>query len=179
MAPVDHTTVSIPTFDEGRLRYRAPALSDFDAYAEFRGSDRAAGVGGPFSPSSAFVSLAALIGHWHLRGFGRWMLEDRETGASLGVVGIIYPDGWPEPEIAWSVFANAEGKGIAYEAACFARNYAYGALGWSTIISCSMPDNTRSQSLAKRMGATREGDFNHPEFGVLEIWRPPGPEMLQ
>ena len=42
---------------------------------------------------------------------------DRNDGAALGVVGLFYPEGWPEPELAWSLFANAEGRGVAREAA--------------------------------------------------------------
>ncbi|MEM9972845.1 MAG: GNAT family N-acetyltransferase [Pseudomonadota bacterium] len=179
IAPTSHTTIEIPSFEEGRLIYRAPRLSDFEAYAAFRGSPRSKGVGGPYLRSSAFQSLAALIGHWHLRGFGRWMIEDRDTGAPLGIVGPMHPDGWPEPEIAWSVFEAAEGRGVAYEAARFSLRYAYEVLGWSTAISCSMPDNTRSIALAKRLGATYERDFVNPEFGTLQVWRHVGPEAWE
>ena len=172
------TSFAIPTYETGRLRLRAPRWSDFESWAEFRGSDRARGVGGPYSRGSAFESLTDMVGHWHLRGYGRWMVADRETDAPLGAVGLMYPEDWPEPEIAWSVFASAEGRGIAYEAALFARRYAYEVLGWSTAISCTMPDNARSQSLARRMGATYEGDYEHPDIGTLNIWRHLGKEAL-
>lgn len=172
------TSVTIPTFEEGRLRYRAPRLDDLDAYAEFRGSERAAGVGGPFSRSSAFGALCALIGHWQVRGFGRWMIADPETDMPLGVVGPFYPEGWPEPEIAWSVFAEAEGKGLAFEAAQFARRHAYKMLGWETVISCTTPANARSIALAKRMGCQRDGEFVHEEAGPLLIWRHPTAEAI-
>lgn len=170
------TTVAIPTVETPRLRLRAPALSDFEPYAAFCASPRSAGVGGPYTRGQSFQRLEALIGHWHLRGFGRWMVTDRETGTPLGVVGIMYPPDWPEPEIAWSVFGSAEGQGIAQEAAEAARDYAYRVLGWDTVISCTRPDNARSIALARRMGAERDGSFAHPVFGELLIWRHPGPE---
>ena len=175
----DPTTITIPTFEEGRLRYRAPRMDDFDLYADFRASTRAKGVGGPYSRESAFDSLADIIGHWHLRGYGRWLIADRDTDAPLGVVGLMYPFGWPEPEIAWSVFDAAEGKGIAFEAACFSRRYAYGALGWKTLVSCVLPDNARSAALARRMGATQEGDFHHTDLGLLHVFRHQPAEALQ
>jgi RimJ/RimL family protein N-acetyltransferase len=175
---VDHTTISIPTFEEGRLRYRAPRWDDFEAYAEFRGSDRARGVGGPHSRGSSFVSFAEILGHWHLRGYGRWLIADRETDAPLGVVGLMYPEDWPEPEIAWSVFADAEGKGFASEAARFTRRYAYNVLGWTTLISCTLIGNTQSEVLAERLEATYGRDFDHPNFGTLKVWRHLGPEAL-
>jgi ribosomal-protein-alanine N-acetyltransferase len=176
MIPLKHTTISIPVFEEGRLRYRAPAWEDFEAFADFRASPRAAGVGGPYSRASAFDSLADVIGHWHLRGYGRWMIADRKTNEPLGVVGLMCPAGWPEPEIAWTVFDKAEGKGIAFEAACFTRTYAYEVLGWQTLVSCVLPGNTRSAALAKRMKATQEEDFHHTDLGVLNVFRHLPPE---
>lgn len=179
MTPVAHTTVDIPVFEEDRLRYRAPTMEDFETFAEFRTSDRAKGVGGPYSRESAFDSLAEIIGHWHFRGYGRWLVADRNTDQPLGVVGLFYPVGWPEPEIAWSLFADAEGKGIASEAALFSRRYAYEVLGWKTLVSCVLPDNTRSATLAIRMGAVHEADFTHADIGRLNVFRHQPAEQLQ
>ena len=114
-------SVQIPTLETENLILRAPRASDLDAYTAFNLSERSKGVGGPFTAGQAFQRLSALIGHWSLRGFGRWMVADKETDAPLGVVGPMYPIEWPEPEIAWSVFAEAEGRGIAHEAALAAR----------------------------------------------------------
>jgi ribosomal-protein-alanine N-acetyltransferase len=106
------------------------------------------------------------------------MIADWETDAPLGVVGLMFPEDWPEPEIAWSVFAAAEGRGIAFEAARFARRYAYDTLGWSTVISCIKPENMRSVALARRMGATYESDYDHPVIGTIQIWRHPSPSEV-
>jgi len=176
---VTGTEIYIPTLETRRLRLRAPERRDFEPYAEFCASERARGVGGPYSRGEAFQRLAALVGHWHLRGFGRWMVTDKASGEAMGVVGVMYPDEWPEPEIAWSLFEAAEGRGIAQEAAEAARRYAYEVLGWDTIVSCTAPDNVRSIALAQRMGAERDGSFAHPGFGELLIWRHPGREALQ
>jgi len=170
------TIIDIPTLETERLRLRAAEWSDFDAYADFRGSPRSKGVGGPYSREQTFDHLAELVGHWHLRGYGRWMVADKATNAPLGVVGLYYPEDWPEPEVAWTLFGTAEGKGVAYEAALASRAYAYGTLGWTTAISCIFPDNPRSIALAKRLGATRDGALDHPTLGQLDIWRHPGPE---
>lgn len=166
-------TVDIPILETERLVLRAPHWADFEAYAAFCASERSAPLGGPYTRSAAFTRLSALIGHWHLRGYGRWMITDRKTGAPLGVTGCLYPEGWPEPEIAWSVFDDAEGKGIAQEAATAARKYAYDNLGWRTAISCVDPANTRSVALAQRLGCREDGTFEHAEYGTLHIWRHP------
>lgn len=170
--------VHIPVLRTERLVLRAPRMSDLDAYAEFGASPRSAGVGGPFPRGGAFLRLSALLGHWQLRGYGRWMVADPATDAPLGIVGLFYPEDWPEPEIGWTLFEAAEGRGIAYEAAQAARSYAYDVLGWSTAISLLKPDNTRSRALAQRMGCTREAPFAHPEFGEMEVWRHVGASEL-
>ena len=172
------TTLHIPTLESERLRLRAARASDFDAFAEFRGSDRAAHLGGPYSRTQAFDQLGEIIGHWALRGFGRWIVADRTTDQPLGVVGLYHPDDWPEPEIAWSVFAEGEGRGIAAEAAIAARAHAYDTLGWTTAMSLIAPDNTRSIKLAQRLGATFESVYAHPEIGDMHLYRHPSPEAL-
>jgi ribosomal-protein-alanine N-acetyltransferase len=170
----------VPTFEAGRLRYRAPRMSDFEIYHAFCASDRAVPLGGPFPRRiDAFDRLAKLVGHWHLRGFGRWMVADRETDEPLGVVGLLHPEGWPETELAWTVFAGAEGRGIAFEAARFARAHAYDTLGLSTLVSYVKADNVRSAALARRMGAADEGVFDHPVIGAVTVWRHPSPDEAQ
>lgn len=173
------TTLIIPTVETERLRLRAPQWSDFDAFAAFRMSDRTKHLGGACTRTQAFDKLGEIIGHWHLRGYGRWMVADKVTDAPLGVVGCFFPDDWPEPEIAWSVFEGAEGRGIASEAARASLAFAYDTLGWSTAISCTTPENSRSKALAIRMGATREDDFTTRDGMILEVYRHLGPEALK
>ena len=170
--------MTIPTVTTERLILRAPQLSDFDAYADFRGSDRAAFVGGPNTPGQAWQQLCALIGQWQLRGDGRWMIADKDTDEPLGVTGLHHPLEWPEAEVAWSLFAAGEGRGIAYEAALAVRTYAYETLGWSTVISCVDSKNARSLALAKRLGCTQDGQFTHEVFGTMNVWRHPSREAL-
>ena len=167
----------IPTLTTETLTLRAPKWDDFEAYAAFCASSRTALLGGPFGRSDAFQKLSALIGHWHLRGFVRGMVAYRETDEPLGVVGLFYPESWPEPELAWSLFEGAEGRSIAYAAACAARGYAYDTLGWSTLISAVDPQNIRSVALAKRMGCVPDGTFKHAVYGDLHLWRHPGPQV--
>lgn len=169
----------IPTLTTDRLTLRAPKLTDFPAFAAFRADPvRSQGVGGPAGIGSAFEKFGEIIGHWHFMGFGRFLVADRETDAPLGVVGPYFPPDWPEPEIAWSVFAEAEGKGIALEAATASRDFAYQTLGWTTAISMVVPDNTRSIALAQRMGCTRDADYQHEEIGPMQVWRHPSRKDL-
>lgn len=169
----------IPCIETARLRLRLPRMDDLSAHVEFRASHRSKGVGGPFDAPSGFMHLSGIIGQWQLRGYGRWMVADKDTDAPLGVVGIYHPEDWPEPEIGWSIYANAEGKGIAHEAALATRAFAYDTLGWHRIISLILDGNERSIRLAKRMGCRKDGTFVHKVLGKLDVWVHPAPEIAK
>jgi len=168
---------AIPTLETDRFLMRGYRPEDVDAFASFYATDRSAFVGGPMTPELACRALMAYAGHWQIRGYGRWMVDDKATGETLGNVGLWYPDGWPEPEIGWTLFANGEGRGVAYETALAARNYAYDTLGWTTAISLIATGNDRSRALAERMGANRDGSFTHERYGAMEVWRHPAPDV--
>ncbi len=168
----------IPTLTTERLTLRAPELRDFEAFAAYRASDRARYVGGPNTRDEAWNQICAIAGQWQMRGYGRWILADKTTDEAMGVAGIYHPEDWPGPEIGWTVFEAAEGKGYAFEAAKASRTYAYETLGWDTIFSCVAPENERSLKLAKRLGCTFERSFEHEALGTLNIWRHPSREAL-
>jgi RimJ/RimL family protein N-acetyltransferase len=143
-----------PPLQTARLRLRPNRPQDFEAYAAFYASDRSRLRGfGPKSRQEAWIQFAAEIGHWALRGYGFWAVEEKATGAYCGQVGLWNPEGWPAPEVGWMVWAEHEGKGYAYEAACRARQYAFDTLAWTDVASCISDGNTRSIRLAERMGA--------------------------
>ncbi|MEM1345285.1 MAG: GNAT family N-acetyltransferase [Pseudomonadota bacterium] len=153
---MSHDTPSAaPSLTTERLCLRGHRLSDFDAYAAFYASERATHIGGPYTPSRAWASFAADLGHWVLMGFGWWIVTDKGDPGShpLGTVGLHCPPNHPEPEIGWTLFAGAEGKGFAHEAAA-------GVLAWgwqhriaTSLVSYIAPANARSIALAERLGA--------------------------
>lgn len=171
-------TVTIPTIETERLVLRCPEERDVGPLAAFYASERAAYVGGPMGRIDCWRYLASVIGHWHLRGWGRWSVVEKSSGAVAGLVGLHAPIGWPEPEIGWFLYDGFEGRGIAQEAALEARRYAYGVAGWTTAISLIDPANTRSLALARRLGAAFDRQFEHEVYGAMDIWRHPGPEAL-
>ncbi len=168
----------IPTLTTARLTLRAPELADFPTIADFYASERSKHVGGPATAEQSWRMLATELGHWQLRGFGRWSVEETATGTLCGVIGAWYPLGWPEPEIGWDLMNGFEGNGYATEAALAALEYTYETLGWTTAISLVSPPNDESRKVARRMGATRDGMFEHERYGTLEIWRHRSPNDL-
>lgn len=161
-----------------RLIMRAPQIEDFDAVAAFYASERAQFVGGPMTRELAWRTLALEVGHWSLRGFGRWALVEKDSGETVGISGLWYPEGFPENELGWDLFEGATGKGYATEAATEARRHAYEDLGWDTLISLVADGNDASAAVAGRLGAAPDGRFTHERFGEMTVFRHPAPAAL-
>ena len=171
--------IDIPTIKTERLRLVAPGVEHLEGWVAFSMSEeRKRYVGGPLSYDDAWRSLAQLIGHWALRGFGRWVIEDKTTGAYLGHAGLLHGPSAPEPEITWSLVAAAEGRGVAYEAAVASRRYAYETLGWDTAVSCIEKDNARSITLAERLGARLETEDGEAFGWPCHVYRHPSPATI-
>lgn len=154
-----------PVLETARLVLRAPRAGDYEPFAAFLTSDRARHVGGPVTRALAWRAMGHLTGHWVHRGFGMFIFADRAApDTPLGMAGPWFPEGWPEHEIGWSVWAPAaEGRGLAHEAAQAARAHAFGALGWDTAVSYIDPGNARSIALAERLGAVRDAGAAYPD----------------
>ncbi|QDL55045.1 GNAT family N-acetyltransferase [Rhodoferax aquaticus] len=150
-------TFTIPTLESDRLLLRAFRESDFDTMAAFYASPVSATYGGPCNREDAWRKFAVYSGHWALRGYGPWALEEKASGAYVGLAGMWFPEAWVEPEITWALMLGHHGKGFATEAATRALQAAYQDFGWQTAVSVVLTDNTPSNAVAQRMGAQREG----------------------
>jgi RimJ/RimL family protein N-acetyltransferase len=174
-ARLEHT----PVLETERLILRAPQASDFEVFAPFVMSDRARYIGGGADKDigHAWRVLAILSGHWHLRGFGTFVAEDKATGQPTGSMGPWFPGDWPEQELGWTIWTEAaEGQGYAFEAVTALRYHVYADLGWTTAVSYIDPANTRSRALAERLGCTFDADAAIPDRdNEIEVWRHPAP----
>ncbi len=165
-------SVDIPVIETARLILRAGRETDLDALAAFYASDRAAYVGGPMDRVQSWLAIAAGLGHWLIRGYGMWTMEDRVTGLPCGRCGFIFREGWPEPELGWQVWDGFEGNGLAHEAVVAARDHGARYFGLDSVVSYIDPANLRSQRLAIRLGAVHDGDTTLLG-GPVQAWRHP------
>lgn len=163
----------IPTLHTDRLILRAPSLDDLPAFTAYYATAQSHMVGGPLDDMGSFRALNAMLGHWITRGFGSWLIADRDTDAFLGRTGFIDAPGWQEPELGWALTAQAQGRGIAHEATLAARAYGAASLGLDATISYIRPDNTRSAALARRLGAVLETHLPTWRGVAVDIWRHP------
>ncbi|MGE5512872.1 MAG: GNAT family N-acetyltransferase [Bacteroidota bacterium] len=170
---------TVPELETDRLRLRQWHAADIEAYAAFC-ADEATGrfVGGVCNREDAWRRMSMIVGHWTLRGYGVWALEEKSSRRFVGFSGLWNPEGWPEPEVMWSLVADAHGRGYATEAAGCARDFAYRQLGWTTAISLIAPDNVPSRRVAKRLGAVCERQVELRGLSV-GVYRHPGPTQLE
>ncbi len=167
------TSFTIPTVETDRLILRAPHLDDLPQMIAFYASGRSHMVGGPKDQLGCWSSLAGRLGHWALRGYGLWHLTEKASGAFAGWSGMINVPGWAEPELGWALMAEAEGKGLGFEAAQAARDYAARHQGLNGVISYIAHANDRSRALAERLGATLEIERAELLGKHAQIWRHP------
>jgi RimJ/RimL family protein N-acetyltransferase len=149
------------TLDTPRLRLRKFRASDLDAYTEMSADPevmRYIGTGVTLDRREAWRSIAGMLGHWQLLGYGMWAIERRDTGELVGRAGFLDPPGWPGFELGWLLGRAHWGHGYASEAARVALDYAFGTLGRDRVISLIRPGNERSVRVAEKLGERLVGE---------------------
>lgn len=139
-----------------RLILRLFRPEDLDAYAEMCADPMVmeflSADGSLLTRADAWRQMSMFLGHWQLRGFGTWAVEEKATGLFVGRIGLHYPEGWPDRELGWTIGRKFWGRGLATEGARAALNHAFFRLGWSHLVSLIHPQNHRSARLAERLG---------------------------
>lgn len=154
-----------PTLETARLILRGAEPCDIDSAAAMWGSeDVTRFIGGkPRSRQDAWFALLRGVGLWEMKGFGYWVVTDKETGAFLGECGFAdFERGLPKeliygPEAGWAFAPQTWGKGIGSEAVGAIHTWLDGAIGGS---SCCVidPGNVGSQKVAEKIGYQRTGE---------------------
>lgn len=147
------------TLDTDRLILRPFHESDLDAYAAMCADAevmRYIGEGRTATRAEAWRQIAMFLGHWQLRGFGIWAVEERASGRLVGRIGFFEPEGWPGFELGWLLARESWGKGYATEGARRALAHAFGAMGRAHVISLIYPANAPSIRVAERIGERLE-----------------------
>lgn len=148
-----------PILETERLRLRPPVEADFEGLCTLMSDPVAAEhIGGVMSPPQTWRALCMLIGHWRVRGYGFFTVQDKASGDWIGRVGPWFPYGWPAPEIGWSIARPYWGRGYGPEAAAAAMDYAFDELGWDRVIHLIHADNRNSQALARKLGSVDTGE---------------------
>ncbi|MGJ8559127.1 MAG: GNAT family N-acetyltransferase [Litorimonas sp.] len=143
----------IPKIHTERLILRAPCSDDYEVYQAFyRDEQASAAYGGPLSDMLSWKKLAADLGHWSLRGFGMWSVQERESGDMIGGCGLVWPEGYPRSELTWWIIPTARRKGYAREASEAVIRFAYKDLKWNMVETHMNDDNIAAKKLVTKLG---------------------------
>lgn len=125
-------------------------------------------------PRQAWDYIVEMIGHWTLKGYGKWAMADRDSDELIGRVGYFHaPYEWPGLELGWTIARRLWGKGYATEAARLALDWGFETLKTDEIISAIHPDNAASIRVAERLGETYTHDapLNGHSFRIYTMTR--------
>ncbi|WP_040472294.1 GNAT family N-acetyltransferase [Aquimarina agarivorans] len=151
-----------------RLLLRQWKPSDIEEYAAICQDPKVMQYlgGKTFSRLEAWRHMAFLVGHWQLRGYGHWAVEEKKSKKLIGRVGYLYPEDYPGFEIGWTLSSKFWGRGYAYEAATIAMDYAFKNLGKKEVLSLISPKNYSSIKLSKKLGQSYIKNQNVMGFDV-------------
>lgn len=146
-----------------RLILRHFVQDDIDQFAEICADPdvmRYASLAGkPLERIQAWNWMAQAEGHWQLRGYGMWAVEEKNSGKLIGRIGLQLLEDFPDIEAAWLLGKSFWGQGYAQEGARAAIKYGFHELGKDSFISMIFPENTPSIRLAERLGEVRDGEI--------------------
>jgi RimJ/RimL family protein N-acetyltransferase len=152
-----------PILDTPRLRLRPFTEEDVAAlHALLQDPDVVRYVGDRRVPTlqETWRAVAGWLGHWLLRGYGMWAIEERESSAIVGRAGLINPADWPGPEVGYLLGREWWGRGYATEAARAAMDWGFTTIGFERLISLIDPANAASIAVAARLGETLNGEVD-------------------
>lgn len=142
-----------------RLLLRLPEASDVHTMMEIHQDPdviRYLGSGVPGDIAVAWRTVAMMIGHWHMRGYGPWIITRKADGEILGRAGLWHVEGGPGMEIGWMLRRSAWGQGIATEAARAALSWAWEHVETDHIIGVIHATNASSIRIAEKLGLRLE-----------------------
>jgi len=168
--------MEIPRVETARLVLRGFEERDLDAYAALCADPQVMDpLGGTLTRAAAWRQMTVYLGHWMLRGFGMWVLEEKTTGRLAGRTGLWMPEGWPALEVGWALSREQWGRGYATEAARASLEHAWHVLGARRVISLVRPQNERSAAVARRIGERLVG--SELVGGIVhDVWAVDRPE---
>jgi RimJ/RimL family protein N-acetyltransferase len=151
--------MTAPTINTERLTLRAYRAEDLTESAAMWADPLVVKhIGGkPFTTQQSWSKLVFQVGHWALRGFGYWIVEERSTGRFVGEAGFAdFQRGIPalagRPEGGWVLASWAHGRGFATEAVRAAMAWVAANVRSEEVVCMIDVDNVLSLRVAEKLG---------------------------
>lgn len=171
--------MTFPCLTTERLLLRPWRADDLPAFAAMNADPEVMRhFPGCMSREESDLLAGRILVHVDTYGFGQWVIERREDGAFIGVLGLQWipfeASFTPAVEIGWRLHAAYWRQGYALEAARAALGFAFETLALDEVLAFTVPANLPSQGLMRRLGMRRDahGDFEHPNLPEGHALRP-------
>ncbi len=128
---------------------------DIEAWAEMMAdTETVRFLGGEtMNRAQTWRTMAMMIGHQAVRGFGFYSVIEKSSGDWVGRVGPWFPEGWIAPEVGWTIHPRYTRKGYAKEAGAACVDYVFNTLGWGEVIHVIADGNIGSIKTAEAIGS--------------------------
>ena len=156
--------------ETARLRMRLFTPADLDRLCEITRDPevmRYIGYGHPLSREETLINLGKIMNGFRRRGYGRWALERRDTGALVGYCGLSGMNPDVGIELAYMLARDEWGKGLALEAGRASLRYAFETLGVDSVAGITLHGNRRSCKVLERLGMKFVREAHYYDFACL------------
>jgi RimJ/RimL family protein N-acetyltransferase len=134
-------------------------------------------LGGVRTPAQAAAELAEDVIAWGASGFGIWAIREKPTYSFVGITGLeSRPDGLGVA-LRFALWPEAQGRGLAREAAAAALRFGHGQAGHRRIVAVARENNFASRTVLGGIGMTECGAFIQQGYGMVlyeSVASPPG-----
>lgn len=151
-----------------RLLMRTWKPEDYDPFFAINQEEAVYRFLGPLTREKSNMMIDRAQGNFREQGWGRWALEERDSGLLIGHCGFMpvsaestIPAG---VEIGWRLSERWQGKGLAREAAEASLRCGFKTLSFKRVLSYTTPANAASWGLMERLGMSFECEFDHPNL---------------
>ena len=120
--------------------------------------------------AEAYLREGPLASH-ALRGHGLCMVQDRVTGAPMGMCGLIKRDTLPEVDLGYAFVPEFWGLGHAREAAAACVAWGRRTLGLRSLLAIVSPGNAASIRLLTALGFVPNGRMAHGAGDEVAVFR--------
>lgn len=95
---------------------------------------------------------SAVLASYRQNGHGLYGVERKDSGAPLGICGLVRRESLPGPDLGFAFLERAQGQGLALEAARAVMQHAWQELGAKRVLAVTSPENVASIRLLEKLG---------------------------
>lgn len=120
-------------------------------------------LGGVRTEAETQAYLERNLAHWTEHGFGIWILRDPASGEVVGTAGLrhLTVDDAVEVELAYAIFPERWGRGLATDAARACVTIGRDWLGLRSVVALTLPSHLASQRVLRKAALIQEREVTH------------------